>query len=602
MVLSKFHRNKIPLSPSINIKDIFSITFNFNALYSEATYKELLYKSEYCLNYSRSTYSLYKLYNFLNQSFKNKKTIFIPDYICNEALSLLRETGSKLVFYDHDLINKKELIKEMHIKNAEIFLYVNYFGQKIKLNNQFKDFIKERNIFTIEDNTHCICSLNNNFSDVEIYSPHKLFGIPNGGVIKFKDEITYKNFIEYDNPPKFNSIINFFDQVLSFYIYLIKKTLRYLSGYKYPELDFQNKIQSKKLIRKNINLFSLYLLNLYSIRLGDYKNKRLKNYYEWQKYLNLIIPFLSMDKLNNIPYLGVLRFKSSKERLSILKQYNNLGLPISNWPDLPPEVTSSKSNYKIAKLKFLNQLTIPLHQDINSQKIRACILKSFEKYINTFKVFYLSKKREVHIYRNKILVGKLFILFNSITNQNILRLKFNSKFYITYLGSRNFFYNFSIEIINKLNINTQIHLPEDLKHLSRYNNFKYEGIKENLIPLTCNIKRIKQFILSSQNLIYCKSENSLMKLENSDFDFVYYENKSKNIEKISIRKKRNEIVSLKVKNYTDHILLKDINIISDDINFLQSITLLCTNLKKQKYRYLEISRNLNYNNTNLSNY
>ena len=39
-----------------------------------------------------------------------KRTIFIPDYFCNESLSLLRGTDAKIIFYDHSLIRNKKLI------------------------------------------------------------------------------------------------------------------------------------------------------------------------------------------------------------------------------------------------------------------------------------------------------------------------------------------------------------------------------------------------------------------------------------------------------------------------------------------------------------
>ena len=42
-----------------------------------------------------------------------------------------------------------------------------------------------------------------------------------------------------------------------------------------------------------------------------------------------------MENLNYAPYIGIIKFQNTKERSNILKKYNNYGLPIGNWPDLP---------------------------------------------------------------------------------------------------------------------------------------------------------------------------------------------------------------------------------------------------------------------------
>ena len=62
-------------------------------------------------------------------------------------------------------------------------MFVNYFGKRTKINFELLEFICKCNITLIEDNTHCLTSFQNSFSDIEIYSPHKLFGIEDGGII-----------------------------------------------------------------------------------------------------------------------------------------------------------------------------------------------------------------------------------------------------------------------------------------------------------------------------------------------------------------------------------------------------------------------------------
>ena len=167
-----------------------------------------------------------------------------------------------------------------------------------------------------------------------------------------------------------------------------------------------------------------------------------------------------MENLEYIPYLGIVSFKNTKERTKILKQYNLYGLPFGNWPDLPPEVVKSRGKYKNAKRRFKNQITLPIHQDVNTKLIENCIERSFEEYINSFTIVFSSKK-EIKILENGKIIGKFIILYDSKNNQSIFNLKFYKKFKTTYDDSRQFFYKIGRGIIKRLLIKKQLNCPEN---------------------------------------------------------------------------------------------------------------------------------------------
>ncbi len=339
-------------------------------------------------------------------------------------------------------------------------MFVNYFGKRIIMNNDLLEFIKRSKITLIEDNTHCLTSYENSFSDIEIYSPHKLFGIEDGSIIKFKESFEYKQFKNFYRFQK-NKYKDFkLRRIIDFINLYLKRKLRKVFGYRYPELNFNKHNSSKFKINYSLGVLSKKLLNLNCEKIDFIKKKRVSNYNSWKKNLKFILPFLKMENLEYMPYLGIVNFENTKERTNILKKYNLYGLPFGNWPDLPPEVVKSRDKYKNAKIRFKNQITLPIHQDINLILIEKCIKRCFEEYINSFKIVYSSTKKEIKVIENEKIIGKFLIFYDLKNNQTIFNLKFYKKFKTTYCNSRQFFYKFGEGIIKRLIIKKQFNFPE----------------------------------------------------------------------------------------------------------------------------------------------
>ena len=453
------HKNRISLYPLLKSKNIFFCIYKAFKDKKNDQYK-ILYKSKNLILYPRSTLSLLRIYQYLN-IYKNKRTIFIPDFICNESLSLLRTTNAKIIFYDHSLIKNKKLISELKSNEVDIFLFVNYFGKRVQINSDLLEFMNRKNITLIEDNTHCLTSFDNSFSDIEIYSPHKLFGIEDGSIIKFKDSFEFKQFKTFHIFQKINYRDFKLRRIIDFLTLVIKRKIRKCFGYSYPQLNFTNHSRSKYKINYILGVMSKKLLNIDCEKIDFIKKKRISNYYTWKKYLKLILPFLKMENLEYIPYLGIVNFKNTKERTKILKQYNFYGLPFGNWPDLPPEIVKSRDKYKNAKRRFNNQITLPIHQDLNTQLIENCIEKCFERYIDSFKLDYSFKKKEIKIMEKGKIIGKFIMFHDSNNNQGIFKLKFYRKFKTTYGDSQKFFYKFGKGIIKRLLIQKQLNCSEN---------------------------------------------------------------------------------------------------------------------------------------------
>ena len=591
MVLNKKIKNTIAPYPSLRIKDMIKNIISFEN--EKGNNLALMYGSKNIITYSRSTYSIYKVFEFLNK-FYNKKNIFIPDYICNEALEIIRKSNANIIFYDHTIINTKELIVEMANKNADMIIIVNYFGKVKNLENFFINSIKKNNIFIIEDNTHCIKASQTNYSDFEIYSPHKLFGIPDGSIIKFNDENIFNKFKKNFSKNYLKYIKKSLIKYPLFLEYFIKRLTRKFIGYKYPQLNFKLSSSRKKIIRKNANPISIKLLSNYYLKLDRYINIRIKNYNTWQNNLKLIIPFIEMENLNYAPYIGIIKFQNTKERSNILKQYNNYGLPIGNWPDLPKEVIESKKNFIEAKEKYRNQLTIPLHQDIESNQIINCIKKSFLKYIKSFNLEYDEKSKKIKIYDKKNFIGMIIILYNPITKQYILRLKFSKQFHNIYQYSKSFLYKFSIEIINQLKIKEEIYISDEFFEISNYSKFKYKNIRDNIIPLCINTKKIKNHVYSFHKITYIKKEINSEKIYNCELIFTEKVENTNKLRVEIIKKTTNTLISINhLRKCGNHIILEKSQVIDKNTEVWDHLIILCIHLKKLKFNYLKINKNYN---------
>jgi len=579
-------KNTISLSPLIKLKDVYKSIVKSLFNENEKYYKSL-YRSKYLYICPRSTISILKVYEYLNK-FYNKKVIFIPDYICNESLSLIRKSNAKIIFYDHSKIQDKKLIKKIKDEKADIFLYVNYFGKFTVLSKKFLNFIKNENILIIEDNTHCIEASKNGFSEIEIYSPHKLFGIEDGSIIKFQNKKFYKEFANFNFQRDLNNKQKQIKRIFNFLIYILKKSIRKILGYKYPKLNFSCPPKTKLKINKSIGIASEMLLNFYTPRVGFYKSLRRINYYEWDKNLRVILPFVNMEEINYVPYLGILKFKNTLERKKILEKYNAYGLPIGNWPDLPPEVIKSKKVYAKAIYNFENKVTIPIHQDITKEQIRNCVEQCFDQYINSFRLIYCHDKKEILITEEENFIGKIFFLNNIKTNQNIACLKFEKNFYLTYFESIDFFYKFSKKIISKLEKNRKLDLPKNIIFNQINKDKSIKSFFNNEIPLNISDELIMDYLNNFLEIIYENNNNFLKKIKDIDLKVLKNKNFKNEIHFVLSHQKNKKISIFKSKSFQDHLFFKEIKIIDNSFGILLQLMKVSLFCKKKGYDYIKI--------------
>lgn len=108
--------------------------------------------------------------------------VWLPAYICTDVYNSLLGQSVAIGFYPlgEDLqINPSVLSAVMP---GDLFLYVNYFGRL-----QAEEFVYALRLRTdvhrVEDNAHSLVGCKNSPADWQIFSPRKLLGVPDGGVL-----------------------------------------------------------------------------------------------------------------------------------------------------------------------------------------------------------------------------------------------------------------------------------------------------------------------------------------------------------------------------------------------------------------------------------
>ena len=114
---------------------------------------------------------------------KQVKKVFLPYYTCDVMMVPVKSVGIEYEFYRVDK-NLEPIFNYESLKEADHFLYTNYFGVKDNFINQVATSIKN----LIIDNSQAFFSKPLAGVDT-FYSPRKFFGLPDGGYLYTKERL-----------------------------------------------------------------------------------------------------------------------------------------------------------------------------------------------------------------------------------------------------------------------------------------------------------------------------------------------------------------------------------------------------------------------------
>lgn len=330
-----------------------------------------------------------------------KTTVWIPDYFCNSSLHALRMTGVRLVFYpltlqmDPDMDACRELAKTTP---PDVFLLVHYFGRPVKAAGVC-DLCKFFGAWLVEDAAHVLRPLPSvgTSGDFVVYSPHKHLPIPDGSLLvvrsngpSFFDQASLESF---GSPNKWvgqlgelikKSNVSLRDSQSLAKTWLVKRLLQKL-GFRrwgkatteFAELEQSGEDVPINMIAPSMSRLANQLLSGQIGDLGHIARSRQRHQLFWDALLSkdelsekgsLILAERSEGRTWT-PYLGAYQINTNSSADSVFKLMEIRGLPVTTWPDLPPEVKHFKERHANAWHLRHSRIYLPVHQTLQTAKM-----------------------------------------------------------------------------------------------------------------------------------------------------------------------------------------------------------------------------------------
>jgi hypothetical protein len=340
---------------------------------------------------SRSTWSLALIGMWrANRAPESPLTVWVPDYFCNSALGPLRHSGARLVFYPltdelaPDMAACKALLES---GKPDLFVLVHYFGRPSPA-VAVRDFCARNGAWLVEDAAHVLRPVNGvgEYADFVIYSPHKHLPIPNGAVTVVRTggpgKLTTEVIASFGAPESWQTQLLGLQQALGAstnsarvrtFIWLVKRLLQKLgigsSQYSgafvestaaapaAPSLDAPaQRSLARRLLASAIQ------------QLPDIARRRERHELVWDCVIPDARPAQRPTGRSWTPYLAAYDVNPSTAEESY-GRWQSEQLPVTTWPDLPPEVVLNRQQHTRAWQLRHSRVYLPVHQTLDVRRM-----------------------------------------------------------------------------------------------------------------------------------------------------------------------------------------------------------------------------------------
>jgi hypothetical protein len=326
--------------------------------------------------------------------------VWIPDLFCNSSLKPLRATGVRLTFYPvtdklaPDMPACRILQKD---HSPGIFLLVHYFGQPAAVGG-VTEFCGRTGAWLVEDAAHVLRPIHSvgTSGDFVLYSPHKHLPVPEGAVLVVRSSgpahFASTDMASFGEPNTWVGQLDDLRQKLrcspfrnraSRLVWLGKRVGQKLglrswnrSTIPFREQTTSDPADALPLVPPGHGGLARRLLTLLIGELGAIAHWRQRHQLLWDALL------LSDSASPGTTVAGTER-PSDREWTPYLAgycadagiadstyiQWQGRGLPVTTWPDLPPEVMADSQEHSNAWSIRHSRIYLPVHQSLSIREL-----------------------------------------------------------------------------------------------------------------------------------------------------------------------------------------------------------------------------------------
>lgn len=319
----------------------------------------------------------------LDRQGKSHGVVWLPDYLCVEAVIPLRGETMRLYFYPitKDLSPDWERIHSQaaSLGPPDVFILVHYFGFPNCV-AEAKAFCSTHRAELVEDCAHVLVSVDGCGEGTAVFSPRKLLPVPEGGLLVTTDATKGSQPAE-----NFGSNKTF---IVKWVARRMAQRLMLALGISWHESRKGGIATRRNSHAKPPSESVTTLPDRYSLRLLDVLARDLDSVFRKRRnnYLRLLGSIAGIEQVTPLfpslpdhvcPYAFPLIVPQGRDALD--RKLQECGVPSTDWPSLPAEMIERPDGHHVAIWLQEHILLLPVHQDLSDQQMEhmAQWLRSF---------------------------------------------------------------------------------------------------------------------------------------------------------------------------------------------------------------------------------
>lgn len=315
------------------------------------------------------SYARYALVQFVREQSVAEGVLYVPSYICVEAIAPLTSLAQEICYYPvmENLEPDWGWLRQHVDRNGKALLLVHYFGFPNAI-EQAVAFCQEHRLLLIEDCAHSFLTEYRGkrigtFGAAGIYSFRKILPLPDGAGLIREGRNQRSDGIgrvpRFQKPP-YLEILKRLSRIWAYRarIALSPRVRRFVSPVLSADQTYHNNLNPQ-----GISYFSYRLMRVLESDFEGIAARRRENYcYLADAFSSFPEVRLLYRKLPEgvCPYLFPILIPN---RDRVLEELRDAGIPAQTWPLLPKEV--DRNIVLLWANRYSDQLvTLPLHQDL----------------------------------------------------------------------------------------------------------------------------------------------------------------------------------------------------------------------------------------------